>query len=81
MESILMLVVNYVSLEIKIIAVKHSLIGMESLNQSAARFDVSRSTLQNMKCLARKVYAIGLGKHHYSEEIKCEAVEVYCPGG
>ena len=33
MESILMLVVNYVSLEIKIIAVKHSLIGMESLNQ------------------------------------------------
>ena len=47
-----MLVVNYVSLEIKIIAVKHSLIGMESLNQSAARFDVSRSTLQNMKCLA-----------------------------
>ena len=47
MESILMLVVNYVSLEIKIIAVKHSLIGMESLNQSAARFDVSRSTLQN----------------------------------
>ena len=27
-----MLVVNYVSLEIKIIAVKHSLIGMESLN-------------------------------------------------
>ena len=60
MESILMLVVNYVSLGIKIIAVKHSLIGMESLNQSAARFDVSRSTLQNMKCLARKVYAIGL---------------------
>ena len=55
-----MLVVNYVSLEIKIIAVKHSLIGMESLNQSAARFDVSRSTLQNMKCWARKVYAIGL---------------------
>ena len=60
MESILMLVVNYVSLEIKIIAVKHSLIGMESLNQSAAIVDVNRSTLQNMKCLARKVYAIGL---------------------
>ena len=47
MGSILMSVINYVSSEIKIIAVKHSLIGMESLNQSAARFGVSRSTLQN----------------------------------
>ena len=55
-----MSVMNYVSSEIKIIAVKHSLVGTESLNQSAARFGVSRSTLQNMKCLARKVYAIGL---------------------
>ena len=41
-----MSVMNYVSSEIKIIAVKHSLVGTESLNQSAARFGVSRSTLQ-----------------------------------
>ena len=41
-----MLVVNYVSLEIKIIAVKHSLTGAESLNTSTSRFGVSRSTLQ-----------------------------------
>ena len=59
-----MSVMNYVSSEIKIIAVKHSLVGTESLNQSAARFGVSRSTLQKwlfefLKCLARKVYAIG----------------------
>ena len=40
-----MSVMNYVSSEIKIIAVKHSLVGTESLNQSAARFGVSRSTL------------------------------------
>lgn len=36
-----MSVMNYVSSEIKIIAVKHSLVGTESLNQSAARFGVS----------------------------------------
>ena len=39
-------VINCVSSEVKIIAVKHSLTGAESLNTSTSRFGVSRSTLQ-----------------------------------
>ena len=79
-----MLVVNYVSLEIKIIAVKHSLIGMESLNQSAARFGVSRSTLQkwllNYEMFGTEGLCHRAGNHHYSKEIKREAVEAYLSG-
>lgn len=41
-----MSVMNYVSSEIKIIAVKHSLVGTESLNQSAARFAVIRNACE-----------------------------------
>ena len=79
-----MSVMNYVSSEIKIIAVKHSLVGTESLNQSAARFGVSRSTLQkwllNYEMFGTEGLCHWAGKHHYSEEIKCEAVEVYLSG-
>ena len=84
MGSILMSVMNYVSSEIKIIAVKHSLIGMESLNQSAARFDVSRSTLQkwllNYEMFGTEGLCHRAENHHYSEEIKRKAVEVYLSG-
>ena len=79
-----MLVVNYVSLEIKIIAVKHSLVGTESLNQSAARFGVSRSTLQkwllNYEMFGTEGLCHRAGNHHYSKEIKREAVEAYQDG-
>ena len=79
-----MSVMNYVSSEIKIIAVKHSLIGTESLNQSAARFGVSRSTLQKWLLNYEMFGAEGLchraGNHHYSKEIKREAVEAYLSG-
>ena len=84
MGSILMSVMNYVSSEIKIIAVKHSLIGMESLNQSAARFGVSRSTLQkwllNYEMFGTEGLCHRTGNHHYSKELKREAVEVYLSG-
>jgi len=76
-----MSVMNYVSSEIKIIAVKHSLAGTESLNQSAARFGVSRSTLQkwllNYEMFGTEGLCHRAGNHRYSEEIKREAVEVY----
>ena len=79
-----MSVMNYVSSEIKMIAVKHSLTGTESLNQSAARFGVSRSTLQKWLLNYEMFGTEGLyhraGNHHYSEEIKREAVEVYLSG-
>ena len=76
-----MSVMNYVSSEIKIIAVKHSLVGTESLNQSAARFGVSRSTLQkwllNYEMFGTEGLCHRAGNHHYSKEIKREAVEVW----
>ena len=76
-----MSVMNYVSSEIKIIAVKHSLVGTESLNQSAARFGVSRSTLQkwllNYEMFGTEGLCHRAGNHHYSKEIKREAVEAY----
>lgn len=72
-----MSVMNYVSSEIKIIAVKHSLVGTESLNQSAARFGVSRSTLQkwllNYEMFGTEGLCHRAGNHHYSKEIKREA--------
>ena len=84
MGSILMSVMNYVSSEIKIIAVKHSLVGTESLNQSAARFGVSRSTLQkwllNYEMFGTEGLCHRAGNHHYSKEIKREAVEAYLSG-
>ena len=84
MGSILMSVMNYVSLEIKILAVKHCLIGTESLNQSAARFGVSRSTLQKWLLSYEMFGTEGLchrvRNHHYSKEIKREAVEAYLSG-
>ena len=84
MGSILMSVMNYVSSEIKIIAVKHSLVGTESLNQSAARFGVSRSTLQkwllNYEMFGTEGLCHRTGNHHYSKEIKREAVEAYLSG-
>ena len=79
-----MSVMNYVSSEIKIIAVKHSLVGTESLNQSAARFGVSRSTLQkwllNYEMFGTEGLCHRAGNHHYSKEIKREAVEAYLSG-
>ena len=79
-----MSVMNYVSSEIKIIAVKHSLVGTESLNQSAARFGVSRSTLQkwllNYEMYGTEGLCHRAGNHHYSKEIKREAVEAYLSG-
>ena len=79
-----MSVMNYVSSAIKIIAVKHSLVGTESLNQSAARFGVSRSTLQkwllNYEMFGTEGLCHRAGNHHYSKEIKREAVEAYLPG-
>lgn len=64
-----MSVMNYVSSEIKIIAVKHSLVGTESLNQSAARFGVSRSTLQkwllNYEMFGTEGLCHRAGNHHY----------------
>lgn len=77
-------VMNYVSLEIKIIAVRHSLAGAESLNKTAARFGVSRSTLQKW-LLNYKMFGTE-GLHHrtrnqsYPAEIKREAVESYLSG-
>ena len=75
---------RFVSSEIKILAVKHCLIGTESLIQSAARFGVSRSTLQKWLLNYEMFGAEGLchraGNHHYSKEIKREAVEVYLSG-
>lgn len=58
-----MSVTDYVSTEIKMIAVKHSLTGVEeSLNQTAAKFGVHRSTLQkwllNYKMFGQRVCAI-----------------------
>lgn len=79
-----MSVMNYVSSEIKIIAVKHSLVGTESLNQSAARFGVSRGTLQkwllNYEMFGTEGLCHRAGNHHYSKEIKREAVEAYLSG-
>ena len=79
-----MSVMNYVSSEIKIIAVKHSLVGTESLNQSAARFGVSRSTLQkwllNYEMFGTEGLCHRAGNHHYSKELKREAVEAYLSG-
>ena len=79
-----MSVMNYVSSEIKILAVKHCLIGTESLNQSAARFGVSRSTLQkwllNYEMFGTEGLCHRAGNHHYSKEIKREAVEAYLSG-
>jgi len=76
-----MSVMNYVSSEIKILAVKHCLIGMESLNQSAARFGVSRSTLQkwllNYEMFGTEGLCHRTRNHHYSKEIKRETVEAY----
>ena len=84
MGSILMSVMNYVSSEIKILAVKHCLIGTESLNQSAARFGVSRSTLQkwllNYEMFGTEGLCHRTRNHHYSKEIKREAVEAYLSG-
>ena len=79
-----MSVMNYVSLEIKIIAVKHSLIGAESLNKMAARFGVSRSTLQkwllNYKMFGTKGLGHRIRNQSYPAEIKREAVESYMSG-
>ena len=62
---------RFVSSEIKILAVKHCLIGTESLIQSAARFGVSRSTLQKWLLNYEMFGAEGLchraGNHHYTE--------------
>ena len=79
-----MSVMNFVSSEIKIIAVKHSLTGTESLNQSAARFGVSRSTLQkwllNYELFGTEGLCHRAGNQRYSEETKREAVEAYLSG-
>ena len=75
---------RFVSSEIKILAVKHCLIGTESLIQSAARFGVSRSTLQkwllNYEMFGTEGLCHRAGNHHYSKEIKREAVEIYLSG-
>ena len=79
-----MSVMNYVSLEIKIIAVKYSLSGSESLNKTAARFGVSRSTLQKW-LLNYKMFGLEGLRHRrrnqsYPSEIKREAVASYLSG-
>lgn len=77
-------VMNYVSLEIKIIAVRHSLTGAESLNKTAARFGISRSTLQkwllNYKMFGTEGLRHRTRNQSYPAEIKREAVESYLSG-
>ena len=77
-------VMNYMSLGIKIIAVRYSLSGSESLNKTAARFGVSRSTLHKW-LLNYKMFGTEGLRHRtrnpsYPLEIKREAVAFYPSG-
>lgn len=73
-----------ISPEIKLLAVKHSLTGDESLNCISARVGVSRSTLQKW-ILNYELFGIDGLLHRsrnqrYAERLKREAVESYLSG-
>ncbi len=73
-----------ISSEIKLLAVKHSLSGSESLNRISARVGVSRSTLQKWILNYELFGTDGLlhrsRNQRYSERLKREAVESYLSG-
>ena len=75
---------NYVSPEMKIRAVEGYLSKTESLNLTAKRFGVSRSTFQkwllNYEMFGQEGLYPRTGNQHYSETQKREAVELYLSG-
>ena len=75
---------NYVSPEMKIRAVEGYLNGSESLNLTAKRFGVSRSTFQkwllNYEMFGQEGLYPRTGNQYYSETQKREAVELYLSG-
>lgn len=75
---------NIISSEIKLLAVKHSLRGSESLNHISGRIGVSRSTLQKWILNYELFGTDGLlhrdRNQRCSERLKREAVESYLSG-
>lgn len=76
---------KYISPEIKIAAVEYSLSGKESLNKTAAKFGVNRSTLGkwllNYELFGTEGLYHRTGNQSYPEEMKRRAVEDYLSGG
>ena len=75
---------NYVSPEIKVRAVEEYLSKTESLNLTAKRYGVNRSTFQKWLLNYEMFGSEGLyprtGNRHYSETLKRQAVELYLSG-
>ena len=79
-----MAVGNYVSTEIKLLAVKQYQAGSGSLNRVAAKFGVNRSTLQkwllNYDLFGEEGLQHRAKNHCYPEALKQQAVESYLSG-
>lgn len=75
---------NYVSPEMKIRAVEEYLSRTESLNLTAKKYGVSRSTFQkwllNYEVFGKEGLYPRTGNQHYSETLKRQAVELYLSG-